>query len=270
MRFLWLCINSILFFYTQAVYAETQVAFNKANSESTLPLRIASASNFSVTLKKLLPQFSAQTQIKTQMISAASGVLYQQIQHGAPFDIYLSADKLRPQKLVNDNLAYKQSLKTYAYGKLVLWSATQKINSLTPLNNLVKTHKRLAIANPKIAPYGIAAQDVLTTLALWTPLKSQLITGNNINQTFQQVQSKNVELGLIAFSQLTNNKQQAFIIPEHLYSPIAQSSVILKRSKQKKNAEIFQQFLLSPAIQKQISESGYAVSTNREAVKYVL
>lgn len=222
-----------------------------------VPLRIAVASNFTPVLKQLLVEFTQQTQIQTQIISAASGTLYQQIKHGAPYDIFLSADSIRPSKLVHEGLAHAKSQTTYVYGQLALWSAYQPINSLTPLRELKNNSQRLAIANPNYAPYGIAAKEVLTALHLWRELNGQLIQGININQTFVQVRSKNIPLGLVALSQLKLNNLSGFIIPQHLYNPLAQDLVILSHSKQYENAEKLKTYLTSETVKKQLALWGY-------------
>ena len=215
-------------------------------------LRVAVASNFTPVLEQLLPAFTSTTNIRVDIISGSTGALYQQIQHGAPFDIYLAADNIRPQRLIAQNLA--ENLHTYAIGELALWSKHFSVNSLDALNAQVT---RLAIANPKIAPYGKAAQQVLNHLDLWTVLKPKLIIGININQTFQQTYSGATSLGIIAKSQLMLNNLQGFTIPKHYYTPIEQQLVIVSSSNKKPQAEKFIQFLLSTKVQTQLATLGY-------------
>lgn len=233
--------------------------FTSSNSYSkTLPLRIAVAANFAPVLELLIPQFIEQTQIPVQIISAASGTLFLQIYHGAPFDIFLSADSTRPQKLKEANLIFVDSLHTYAYGQLALWSANDLI-TIEAFADL-KNDQSFAIANPKTAPYGKAAKEALESLNLWSQLKSNLVTGININQTFQQVRSQAVKVGIVANSQLVMNQLTGTVIPSHYHQPIKQQIVILKSSIQAGNAQIFSDFLLSPKIQQQLLTLGYASS----------
>jgi len=227
----------ILFFFTLISFA----AFSQENT----PLRIAVAANFAPVLKKLIPEFTAQTNIETQVISAASGTLFQQIKHGAPFDIFLSADTQRPQRLSDSQLIIENSLQTYAYGQLAFWSATKQHSTLTSFLESIPTEQRLAIANPEIAPYGKAAKETLITLGLWQTLQNKLIRGNNVNQTFQQVRSRAVNLGIVSFSQLKLNKFDGLIIPQQYYQAIEQQLVILKRSKQTEKAQQLSRYLLS-------------------------
>jgi len=222
------------------------------------PLRIAVSSNFAPVLKQLLPQFNQQTGIATQAINGVTGGLYQQIKHGAPYDIFLAADSLHPQKLAQDNLIIIHSRKTYALGQLALYS-TERLNITWKnlANILGDKSKRLAIANPKTAPYGKAAKQCLIKQSLWPLLKNKLIIGNNIGQTFQQVRSQAVFIGIVAYSQLKLNKLTGNLLPASCYTPINQQLVILKNTQQAKSAQLFSDFLLSKKTQQQIAQWGY-------------
>jgi len=222
---------------------------------TTPPLRIAVAANFSPILEQLIPEFTKQTQIPVQIISASSGTLFLQISHGAPFDIFLSADSTRPKKLKAAGLILADSLQTYAYGQLALWSS-DKVVTLETLANTI-TEQRFGIANTETAPYGKAAKETLESLNLWSQAQSHLVTGININQTFQQIRSKAVNIGIVANSQLVLNQLTGTVIPSHYHQAIKQQLVILKTSKQAKNAKAFSEFLLSKAIQKQLLNLGY-------------
>ncbi|MBA6304052.1 molybdate ABC transporter substrate-binding protein [Colwellia sp. MB02u-14] len=223
------------------------------------PLRIAVASNFAPTLTKLLARFNLNQEHfpKPIIIAASSGTLFLQIKHGASFDVFLSADTKRPQLLTTADLAVKDSQQTYAYGALALWSAKKEITTdvLTALKN---NQHRLAIANPKIAPYGKAAKQVLEHLQLWDSYKTRLIQGINIIQTFQQTRSQAVNLGIVSNSQLVLNHFKGVLIPSHFHQPIKQQLVILKRSKNIQQAQRFVSLLMSKQAQQFIAESGYA------------
>ena len=218
------------------------------------PLRIAVAANFAPALKILLAEWPDKSHIDYQIISAASGTLYQQITHGAPFDLFLSADASRPKKLEQAKLIVKNSRKTYAYGQIALWSATQPLQDL----NLLNSHAgHLAIANPNTAPYGKAAHQALSHLGLWSRLENQLVTGININQTFQQVRSQAVPLGIVAYSQLKINRYQGVKIPAQYYQPIAQQLTIIKSSSQVALAQRLSDFILHTRSQKKLQQLGY-------------
>ncbi|MDP7593085.1 MAG: molybdate ABC transporter substrate-binding protein [Litorilituus sp.] len=226
--------------------------FCHATSEQ--PLRIAVASNFTPALKKLLVEFHQQTQINTQIISGATGALFLQLKHGAPFDIFIAADSTRPAQLEQENLILANSRKTYALGQLALLSMTAKVQ----LSDLNKPVNRFAIANPDTAPYGKAAKQTLQHLGLWRQYKPTLIQGINVNQTFAQIRSQAVNIGLVANSQLVLNSLTGVIIPAHYHQPIAQQLVIVKHSNNINNAKRLSDFLLSQTVQDKIINYGYA------------
>ncbi|PKG85196.1 molybdate ABC transporter substrate-binding protein [Colwellia sp. 75C3] len=251
-----------------------------AKSDISKPLRIAVAANFTPVLKVLLKDFSKQTGIKSQLISGASGAMFLQIKHGAPFDIFLSADSRRPEQLEKAGYAVKNSRKTYAIGQLALYSSV-KIPDVSPnvkplehlslkekspieeqlvLEQLKKPPARFAIANPDIAPYGKAAKEVLTHLGFWQRYQSRLITGININQTFAQLRSKAVTRGIVANSQLVLNNLPGVIIPSSYHQPIEQQLIIIRASKQQVNARKLSEFLLSAQSQTTIVSYGYALN----------
>lgn len=243
-----------------AVFCMTMVLCTRVQASAPTPennqppLRIAVASNFVPALQRLLPAFQQQTGISTQVISAATGTLYQQAKHGAPFDLLMAADTLRPEKLEQELLITKGSRKSYAFGQLAFWSANKTISSLEQIQPLPKY---FAIANPEIAPYGKAAKQALTSLSLWPLVEPRLITGINISQTFQQLRSQAVPIGIVAYSQLVINGLQGWLIPSQHYQPIEQQLVILKSSKQQKNAEKFSAFIRQTASQQQLAQLGY-------------
>jgi len=247
-----------MFTYAKQILTLCFISFFMFNNAcAAQPLRIAVASNFAPLLTQLLPKFTKQTGIHVQVISGATGALFQQIRHGAPFDIFLAADSIRPKKLMQQQLIVINSLKTYTYGQLALFSAVNKNFSLKDLQNKPTSNTRLAIANPNTAPYGLAAKQSLMNLGLWRQYKNNLIIGININQTFQQVRSQSVQFGIVAYSQLILNKLNGVLLPESSYSPIKQQLVILKNSKNIQKAEAFSEFILNEKTQLLMSKMGY-------------
>lgn len=218
------------------------------------PLRIAVAANFTPLLKELLVEFHQQNHIETQIISGATGALFIQIQHGAPFDIFIAADSTRPKKLEQENLILPNSRKTYALGQLALLS----MKSQAQLSDLQHIPNYFAIANPDTAPYGKAAKQTLEHLGLWPKYQPVLIQGINVNQTFAQIRSQAVNSGLVANSQLVLNKLNGALIPTNYHQPIEQQLVILKNSNNKNNAQKLSDYLLSPIVQQKIVHAGYA------------
>jgi len=241
-----------------------------ANQGDSKPLRIAVSSNFSPVLTKLIPQFLNETGIQTEIISGSSGTLYQQILHGAPYDIFLSADDIHPKRLASGDFIVEGSLQTYALGQLAFWSAKSSIKPDQKFSDVLLAHlinsnapTKIAIANPKIAPYGQRAFETLESLNLFGSFEHKFIVGINVSQTFQQVRSHAVTAGFVALSQLKINNLQGLIVPESLYSPIKQQLVILKTSKKVTQAKQLSNFLLNAKIQDNIAKFGYkAVKTN--------
>lgn len=200
-------------------------------------LQVAVAANFLGTLQKLAPEFEKDTGHKLLISGGASGQFYTQITQGAPFDVFLSADSERPQKLEEAGLAVADTRFTYAIGKLVLWSPKAVV--VDERGEVLKkgNYKLLAIANPKTAPYGAAAQQVLENLKLWEALNAdkKIITGDNIGQTFQFTTSGSVDMGFVALAQVIGDPDKKggsqWNVPQDLYKPITQDAVILKRTE---------------------------------------
>ena len=225
-------------------------------------LRIAVASNFLLPLKALSKNFKESTGHKVVVISGSTGKLYAQIKQGAPFDILLAADSIRPELLEKEGIGVPGSRFTYAVGRLVLWSKDSKLplkNDLQVLNH--KNFRYLAIANPKTAPYGKAAEQVLRKKGFWEQIQNRLVRGENISQTFQFVMTGNADIGFIALSQLRKNQGLGFswIVPQEWHDPIQQQCILLKRAKTNKAAQQFLNFIKSNRIQKQIESYGYSL-----------
>ena len=228
------------------------------------PLRIAAAADLQPVLPPILAQFQKHTGIHVEATFQASSMLTTEIENGAPFDLFLSADTGYPQSLIDDGLAQGAGSGapfTYARGTLVLWA--RKDSHLPPPSlDLLRSPalQRLAIANPDRAPYGRAAVAALHNLGLYDALKPRLVTAENIAQTAQFADSANADAGLISLTSALTPRLTAdgsyFIVPRNLYAPIAQGAVIMMSSQQRADAEQFLELLLSPAVQAQLAQSG--------------
>tara|TARA_R110001583_G_scaffold188860_3_gene351364 strand:+ start:53183 stop:53947 length:765 start_codon:yes stop_codon:yes gene_type:complete len=227
-------------------------------------INVAVAGNFLKPLKVLSTQFELATGHKLLISVGSTGKLFTQITHGAPFEIFLAADQIRPAKLVQQQLADKDSQFTYAKGKLALWS--QEPELIDQAGNRLKSSNliHLAIANPKIAPYGEQAIQVLKHLGLYPQLKDKLLYGQNVGQVFQYVSSGNVRQGIIPLSQVTHNgiitSGSAWIIPSAFYQSIKQDAVLLNQGKSNPAAQVFLEYLKSPEALNIIRSFGYEVS----------
>ncbi|MGD0346973.1 MAG: molybdate ABC transporter substrate-binding protein [Terracidiphilus sp.] len=231
------------------------------------PLRIAAAADLEPVLPPILEQFEKITGIQAEATYQASAMLTTEIENGAPFDVFLSADLSYPKRLIDDGLADAAGSTdsttpiTYARGTLVLW--TRKDSHLPPPSlDLLRSPalKRLAIANPDRAPYGRAAVAALQSLHLYDSLKLRLVTAENIAQAAQFVDSANADAGLISLTSALTPRLTAdgsyFIVPRNLYPPIEQGGVIVSNTRQRAAVHKLLDFLLSPAVQAQLAKSG--------------
>ncbi|MGF1563486.1 MAG: molybdate ABC transporter substrate-binding protein [Geminicoccaceae bacterium] len=222
-------------------------------------VRIACASNFTMTLRKLVQAFEAGSEHTVQISTGATGQLYAQITQGAPFDLFLAADQARPQRLVADALAAEEDRFTYATGRLALFTAADQA-AIGPGRLAKGDFERLAIANPLTAPYGAAAMAVLDALALSETLAAQIVQGTSIAQTFQFVISGNAELGFVAQAQtLAHGGGTSWLVPQDLHPPLHQDGVILTAAKDNTAARAFMAYLGSDAARALIRADGYAV-----------
>ncbi len=197
-------------------------------------IHIAVASNFTATMRVLAERFGEQSGHSIVLLPGSTGKHYAQITQGAPFDALFAADAERPALLEASGHARPGSRFTYAIGRLVLWSPDPGLINRNGILLESGAFKRLAIANPRLAPYGRAAQQVLEARELWQPLQPKLVRGENIAQAFQFVASGNAELGFVALSQLmhTDNhgKGSSWHVPQQLHTPIEQQAVLLSDS----------------------------------------
>lgn len=198
-------------------------------------VRVATASNFSLAITTLAEQFETDTGHKVSLIFGSTGKHYAQIRNGAPFDIFFAADIERPELLEREGMTLPGSRFTYAVGKLILWSPES--GYVDPDGKMLSRgeFRHLAMANPKLAPYGRAALEVLQARGVWHALKTRIVRGENIGQAFQFVRSGNAELGLVAWSQVKQPGQPItgswWEVPQALYTPIEQQAVLLKESE---------------------------------------
>jgi molybdate transport system substrate-binding protein len=232
-----------------------------------VPLRVAAAADLEPVLPPILVQFEKNTGLHAEVTYQSSATLATQIENGAPFDVFLSADLSFPKRLIDDGWADTAGSAdssapiAYARGTLVLWS--RKDSPLPPPSlDLLSSPalKRLAIANPDRAPYGRAAVAALQNLRLYDALKPRLVTAENIAQAAQFVDSANADAGLISLTSALTPRLSAdgsyFVIPRDLYPPIEQGAVIVSNTRQRAAVQKLLDFLLSPAVQAELARSG--------------
>ncbi|WP_375452561.1 molybdate ABC transporter substrate-binding protein [uncultured Devosia sp.] len=218
---------------------------------------VAVAANFTAVAEKLAEAFKTETGDEVTLSFGATGALYTQISQGAPFDILLAADDTRPAKAVADGLGVEGSVFTYAIGSLALYSTAIDVSDGEAVLK-ADAFAKIAIADPKTAPYGLAAIESLTKLGLLEAMTPKFVTGENITQTLQFVDSGNAEIGFVAASQVIG-KDHVWIVPAQLHEPINQDAVLLKTGAENKAATDFLDFLKSDAAMAVIEASGYSV-----------
>ncbi len=219
-------------------------------------LLVAVASNFIAPMREIADAFEQRTGHKLTLATGSSGKLYAQIRHGAPFDVFLSADDEKPKALEAGGYALPGSRLTYALGTLALWSP----KASDPQGLLQGNFARLALANPRLAPYGQAAQSTLASLGLLEQTRERWVQGENIAQTYQFVASGNAELGFVALSQLREQSPRGGVwqIPSELHRPIRQDAVALSRSRNPNLSKELLDFIKSDSTAGILSRYGYS------------
>ncbi|MDR2142559.1 MAG: molybdate ABC transporter substrate-binding protein [Deltaproteobacteria bacterium] len=227
--------------------------------------QVAVAANFTKPAEKIAQAFEKKTGHKAILSFGSTGNFYSQIKQEAPFAAFLAADSATPQKLENEKLIKPGSRFTYAKGALALWSKTT--GYVDDKGEVLKKNqfKKLAVADPKLAPYGKAAHEALAKLGLEKAVEAKIVTGNNITQTFQFAESGNAELAFIAWSQVCQDGQltsgSVWNVPADLYSPILQDMVILKPGENSAAVQAFADYVKSdPEARKIILSFGYELS----------
>jgi len=226
-------------------------------------LTIAVASNMQFAMEEIVTAFERNTNLSCATVVSSSGKLTAQISEGAPYDVFVSADMKYPEVLFRTGLT-KQQPAVYAYGKLVMWSA---IEGLQPsINQLLSPEvKHVALPNPKIAPYGIAAMEVLKHHNILESIQKKLVYGENISQTNQFIISKSAEIGFTAksvvLSHQMNEKGSWVELDQNLYTPLAQGVVVLDNERCRLSNQFFD-FLFSPEAREILQKFGYEVPDN--------
>jgi molybdate transport system substrate-binding protein len=232
-------------------------------------IRVAVAANFSAPVKKIAGLFEKETGNRVTLTFGTVGQFYSQIKNGAPFDVLISADRSTPDKLVADGLALNETRYTYAIGKLVLWS-------LQP--GLVKeggdvlrhgTFKHLSLANPKLAVYGAAGEEVMKRMGIYDQLKSRIVLAENITQAYQFVASGNAEIGFVALSQVIDgngkiSRGSYWMVPANMYPKIEQDAIVLSRGKDKNAAHQLIGYLKKNQVKDLIRSYGYVIEENNK------
>ena len=224
-------------------------------------VQVAVAANFTAPLQAIVGDFEKATGHKVVASYGATGQFYAQIKNGAPFEVFLAADDTTPAKLESEGESVAGSRFTYAIGALTLWSAQEGYVDDQGAVLKSDTFRHLAIANPKTAPYGLAATQVLDKLGLRQKVAPKLVEGQNITQALQFVSSGNAELGFVALSQVYKDGKitsgSAWLIPAELHDPIRQDALILNKGKDNPAAKALVDYLKGEQAAAVIRSYGY-------------
>lgn len=224
-------------------------------------VRVAVAANFSAPMRQIADQFERDTGHRVLLSYAGTGKLYAQIKHGAPFQILLAADDETPARLEREGLSQTGSRFTYAIGRLALWSA--RPGQVDDEGRVLRqgAFSKLALANPRLAPYGAAALEVLGRLGLAGALQPRFVVGENVAQAWQFVATGNAELGFVALSQVMKDGRiaggSAWVVPASFHTPIRQDAVLLAQGRGHAGAEALMKYLKGDQARALIERYGY-------------
>ncbi len=223
-------------------------------------VHVAVAANFHATLQQIADGFSKQAPHRVLISSGSTGKLYAQIVHGAPYEIFLAADAERPQRLEREGRSVKGSRYTYARGRLALWSRdAQRVDATgSVLQTASVTH--LAMANPRTAPYGLAAKQTLQHLGLWPLWQPRIVQGEDIGQVLQFLDSGAAEMGFVAYAQVKQRGAGSYWrVPQTHHAVLEQQAVLLPRGATAPAALAFMRYLRSAEARRLIEDAGYDV-----------
>ena len=236
-------------------------------------MHVAVAANFSKTMQSLVIEFEKTSDFQIALSFGSSGKFYAQIKQGAPYELFFSADQLKPDALQKDGLVMTGSRFTYAIGRLAVWSAKPEFTNRIEARLKEGAFDKLAIANPKLAPYGAAAIDVLKNLTLIESSQAKWVRGENISQTYQFVSTGNADLGFVALSQLlgTNKVEQGsyWLVPDTMHDAIKQDAVLLMSASQSQGAKAFLAFIHTAKARNIISQNGYITADKYNTVQQI-
>ncbi len=220
---------------------------------------VAVAANFAAAMTRIEPAFEQASGHQLTVVLGSSGKFLQQIQQGAPFDVFLSADAERPALLAKSNLGVPESSFTYAIGRLALWSPQPGAFSDGEAYLKAGAFRHLAIANPAVAPYGAAAQRTLEQLGLWAGLQDKIVRAEDIGQVYAMAGSGAAEAAFVAYSSVLggNKPGSQWLVPQTLYPPLKQDAILITRAQNNPAAKAFLDYLKTPAARKVIESLGY-------------
>lgn len=242
---------------TRKLAMAAALALSGAATSHAAETRVAVAADFTEAAKEIAASFEDRTGHKVLLSFGATGHLYQQITEGADFEVFIAADIEFPRRAEDEGLAVPGSRMTYAIGRIVLWSKTP---GLVTDGDTLKSggFSKIAIANPKTAPYGLAAVEAMTSLGVYDDLKPKILRGKNVAATHDLIVTGKADLGIIALSEIRGEEGGSrWIVPHDLYKPILQEAVLLEKGAANPTARAFLEFLKGPEATRIIHDFGY-------------
>lgn len=227
---------------------------------ATPELTVAAAADLTPAFEELAREFQQQTGVKVILSFGSTGMLAKQIEHGAPFDLFSAANVDFIHQLDRQGLIIPDTRRIYARGRITLWRPANTLPQLQEISDLVLPDvKRIAIANPEHAPYGIAAREAFQSAGIWEAVKPKLVYGENIRQAFQFAETGNVDVAIVALSYSILSGGSWTLIPEELHKPIDQALAVIKSTKQEEYARCFSEFISSPRGSEIMRKYGFTI-----------
>lgn len=251
-------MHSIKFIFTAVLLLLTAAT---AHAEK---ITVAAAADLKFAMDEVAGEFrKAHPKEEVEIIYGSSGKSHTQIQQGAPYDLYFSADIAFPKELIEQGLAASSQVIPYALGRIVLWSANMDASKMTLTSLAEAGITRIATANPKHAPYGKRAEEALRAANLWPTVESKMIYGENISQAAQFVQTGNAQVGVLALSLAVSpelsSKGGYYLIPDKLHEPLEQGFIILKRAEHNDLARQFADYMNTPPARAIMTRYGFVL-----------
>jgi molybdate transport system substrate-binding protein len=240
----------------------TTLAFGWAcrrTNNQTSEITVAAASDLTTAFEELGREFETENKIKVVFVFGSTGLLTRQIENGAPLDLFAAANVSYIDQLAQKGLIVPGTKQVYARGRITLWTTTDSPFQIETVADLARPEvKRIAIANPDHAPYGLAAQQALQSAGIWETVKPKLVYGDNIRQTLQYAETGNVDVAIVALSLSQQSKGRWTLVPEQLHQPIDQALAVIKTTRNEAAARAFASFISGPKGREILRKYGFA------------
>lgn len=231
----------------------------RRTDSQTPQLTVAAASDLTAAFEEIGREFETTHKIKVVFVFGSTGMLTRQIENGAPMDLFAAANVAYIDQLEQKGLIFPDTKAIYARGRITLWTTLDSPLKVETIADLARPEiKRIAIANPDHAPYGLAAKQTLESAGVWEKLKPKLVYGDNIRQTLQYAETGNVDVSIVALSLSQQSKGRWTLVPEELHQPIDQGLAVIKSTQNEQAARAFASFITGPRGKEVLGKYGFA------------